>query len=315
MATAPVQSLPSRKTRPARQDSTGKRPRAAATGPVDLVGLYLRDIGRIPMLTDEQFDEMAERIETLRATGDVDRLRAAYRELVEANLRLVVSIAKHYTKFGVPLTDLIQAGNLGLMTAVERFDFTRGLRLSTYASKWIHAGITRHISNHARNVRVPVNVLPLLRRLDRAEQEFTLRSGQKPTISDLAACTGMRERRVRDLLGVPEQTLSLDHPIRSTDSQVTLTDVIADPSAADSRDVLEERMALGRLRQALKDNLDAREREVLRLRYGLDGEDALTQAEIGQRLRVSRQRISQIESRALDRLRAQDDGVLEAFVS
>lgn len=327
-ATAP-KSTPARVSRAKRGHRTGasvsvktrQKPRKGAvsktsTGSEDLVRLYLRDIGRIPMLTDKEFAAMAERIEALREGTDRDALDVAYQELVEANLRLVVSIAKRYSNCGIPLMDLIQVGNMGLMKAVEGFDFSLGFRLSTYASKWIHASVTRYISNQARTVRVPVNVIPMMNRLQRAAHEFTLRSGNQPTLEDLADCTGMTHEQVRDLLLVPQHNMSLDFPIRGTDSTVTLTEIVEDPNAEDSRDVVERDLFQTHLAEAFAGALDDREQEVLRLRYGLDGGDVLTQSEIGELLRVSRQRISQIESRALRRLRSYDtDNILQSYTN
>ena len=292
------------------------RARRDSGGSEDLVRIYLRDIGRIPMLTDPEFAALAVRIDALRAGDDPAALREAYQELVTANLRLVVSIAKRYTNCGIPMMDLIQVGNLGLMKAAEGFDFSRGCRLSTYASKWIHAGITRYISNQARTVRVPVNVIPMMSRLDRASREFTLRSGNTPTVADLADSTGMTMAQVRRLLRMPQYGLSLDLPLRGGESDVTLSELVQDPNVEDSRETVERDLFHDYLATALDEALDDREQEVLRLRYGLGGGDMLTQSEIGQMLSVSRQRISQIESRALRRLRAyDDDDVLKSYVN
>lgn len=293
-----------------------RHPREPHSGSEDLVRLYLRDIGRIPMLTDAEVAAMAERIEKLRAGDDPEALHAAYQDWAVANLRLVVSIAKRYTNCGIPLMDLIQVGNMGLMKAVEGFDFSRGCRLSTYASKWIHASITRYISNQARTIRVPVNVIPMMNRLDRAIRDYMARHGHQPTIPDLAEGTGLAERQVRALLGVPQHSLSLDFPIRGADSEVTLSEVVEDPRAEDAREEVEKDLFLNHLAKAFAVALDDREQEVLRLRYGLDGGDVRTQSEIGKLLNVSRQRISQIESRALRRLRSYDaDGLLESYAN
>ncbi len=302
-------------TRVTRKKTAARAPRQPARSE-DLVRLYLRDIGRIPMLTDDEFAAMAVRIDTLREQGDPDPLQVAYQDLAAANLRLVVSIAKRYTNCGISLMDLIQAGNMGLMKAVEGFDFSRGCRLSTYASKWIHASITRYISNQARTIRVPVNVIPMMSRLDRAAREHKLRYGHQPTIPELASAAGLTAIQVRDLLGVPQRSISLDFPIRGDESNVTLSEVVEDPNAEDSRAVVEKDLFFGHLATAFIDALDERERKVLRLRYGLDGGDVRTQSEIGELLKVSRQRISQIESRALRRLRSYDtEGLLESYVN
>lgn len=304
---------------PTPQPARPPRKRAASsksTGTEDLVRLYLRDIGRIPMLTDEEFAAMAVRIDGLRAGADPAALQVAYQELAAANLRLVVSIAKRYTNCGIPLMDLVQVGNMGLMKAVAGFDFSRGCRLSTYASKWIHASVTRYISNQARTIRVPVNVIPMMSRLDRATREYTQQRGHLPTIADLADATGLRTKQVRDLLDVPKHCMSLDLPIRGAESDITLSEVVEDPNAPDSREVVEKDLFLDHLATAFDEVLDEREQCVLRLRYGLNGEDVRTQSEIGQLLHVSRQRISQIESRALGRLRTYDtDGELESYVN
>lgn len=317
-ATAAPMPVRSRATEPRTEVKARapRKPTVSRGGSEDMVRLYLRDIGRIPMLTDAQFDALAVRIDRLREADDDEALQAAYQELVTANLRLVVSIAKRYTNCGIPLMDLIQVGNMGLMRAAQGFDFSRGCRLSTYASKWIHATITRYISNQARTIRVPVNVIPMMSRLDRAERELTLRTGRTPTIEDLTEATGFTGDQVRRLLDVPQQSRSLDFPIHSADSEVTLGEVVEDPNAVDSREAVEAELFLEHLTAALDEALDEREQEVLRLRYGLGGGDALTQSEIGERLNVSRQRVSQIESRALRRLRVHASGTqLKSYVN
>jgi RNA polymerase primary sigma factor len=259
----------------------------------DPLKLYVRQIGDGPLLTREEERELARR----KDAGD----EQAKRELIEANLRLVMSITRNYTKAGVPLLDLIQEGNLGLIRAVEKFDYKMGYKLSTYATWWIRQSITRALADQGRTIRLPVHVAEQVRRLMRARRVLAQKHNREPTIIELAKESGQTERRVQELLDLVEDPVSLETPVG--DGESLYGDLIEDLHSDQPDVVTARRLRTSELASALT-RLNPRMRRVLALRFGLDGQTPQTLEEVGAGLGITRERVRQLESRALRELRA-----------
>ncbi len=262
-------------------------------GVPDEVRRYLNEIGRIPLLTAQDEVRLAQAIER----GDDD----ARQHLVTANLRLVVSIAKRYTGHGLTLIDLVQEGNGGLMRAAEKFDWRRGFKFSTYATWWIRQSISRAIAEQSRTIRLPVHTHEKLAKAARIRRDAQLRLGREPTDSDVARELDLTDEQFAALTQAARAPVSLDAPT-GDDGDTAVGDLIQDRDAAEPLDSLAEAMMVEQLETAL-DQLDPRERDVLRLRYGLDEETPLTLEQVGRRFGVTRERIRQIEWKALRKLR------------
>ncbi|HQG04574.1 MAG TPA: RNA polymerase sigma factor RpoD [Thermoleophilia bacterium] len=263
----------------------------------DPVRLYLRQIGKVKLLTAEQEVSLAKRIER----GDME----AKRKLTEANLRLVVSIARRYPGRGLSLLDLIQEGNLGLIRAVEKFDYRRGYKFSTYATWWIRQAITRAIADQARTIRIPVHMVETINKLIRVQRQLLQDLGRDPTPEEVAAEMGITADRVREILKISQDPVSLERPVgEEGDSQ--LADFIEDEGAVAPLEAVDGIMQNEELERVLT-LLTQRERRVLEYRYGLKGEHPRTLEEVGQKFDVTRERIRQIEAKTLAKLRAYRD--------
>lgn len=285
----------------------------------DLVRLYLSDIGQHPLLSKEDEATLAEqRLVGIEARDELDnttpspsrkrQLRrlaqqgeAAELRFVQSNLRLVVSIAKRYQGSGVPLLDLVQEGNLGLMHAVEKFDHRKGFKFSTYATWWIRQSITRGIANTGRSIRLPVQAGDTVKQLQRTRAELEDTLGRGPTTSEIAAAMGEPFDKVRTLLFHLSEPLSLSAPLRE-DSDAELGDTVGDQSAVSPEEAMLEAALVDEVEHVLAP-LDDRERTILRLRYGLGGGEPRTLEDVGEHFLLTRERIRQIEAKAMSKLR------------
>ncbi|WP_408065701.1 RNA polymerase sigma factor RpoD [[Lactobacillus] timonensis] len=259
----------------------------------DPVRMYLKEIGRVPLLTADQEVELALRIEQ----GDEE----AKQELAEANLRLVVSIAKRYVGRGMQFLDLIQEGNMGLMKAVEKFDYRKGFKFSTYATWWIRQAITRAIADQARTIRIPVHMVETINKLIRIQRQLLQDLGREPLPEEIGAEMDMPTSKVRDILKIAQEPVSLETPIGEEDDS-HLGDFIEDHDATSPADHAANEMMKKQLENVL-DTLTDREENVLRLRFGLDDGRTRTLEEVGKVFGVTRERIRQIEAKALRKLR------------
>ncbi len=259
----------------------------------DPLKLYVRQIGDGRLLTPTEERELARR----KDEGD----EAAKRRLIECNLRLVMSITRNYTKAGVPLLDLIQEGNLGLIRAVEKFDYKMGFKLSTYATWWIRQAITRALADQGRIIRLPVHVADQVRRLMRTRRVLAQKLNREPTVTELAAASELPLKKVKDLLELVEDPVSLETPVG--DGESLYGDLIEDTKTDRPELTMADGMRHRELVCAL-DSLNPRMRRVVALRFGLDGEKPQTLEEVGAGLGITRERVRQLESRALRELRA-----------
>ena len=259
----------------------------------DPVRMYLKEIGKVPLLTPEEEQELAKRM----AEGDED----AKRRMAEANLRLVVSIAKRYVGRGMLFLDLIQEGNLGLIKAVEKFDYTKGYKFSTYATWWIRQAITRAIADQARTIRIPVHMVETINKLIRVSRQLLQEKGREPQPEEIAEAMGISVEKVREIVKIAQEPVSLETPIGEEEDS-HLGDFIQDddappPAEAASFTLMKEQL------MSVLDTLTPREKKVLSLRFGLEDGRQRTLEEVGQEFNVTRERIRQIEAKALRKLR------------
>jgi RNA polymerase primary sigma factor len=261
---------------------------------LDSLRLYLRAIGRVNLLTAEQEVLLARRIER----GDM----IAKQHMIEANLRLVVSIAKSYLGRGLTFLDLIQEGSMGLIRAVEKFDYRRGYKFSTYATWWIRQAVTRAIADKGRTIRIPVHMVEKLNKVVHVERQLVQQLGREPTPEEIAAELETTVREVRDVLRLAQQPISLEKPVGEEDDS-SLGDFVEDQTAESPFEQASERLRRENLRRALA-ALPTREREVIEMRFGLTGERPFTLEEVGRAFNVTRERIRQIENHTLKKLEA-----------
>jgi RNA polymerase primary sigma factor len=298
----------------------------SAGGSSDPVRMYLREIGRVPLLNAQDEVDLAKKIEAgmmaaerladLEAGGEIASVEAGERrrlerlvkrgeraksELTQANLRLVVSIAKRYVGRGMLILDLIQEGNLGLMRAVEKFDYTKGFKFSTYATWWIRQAITRAIADQARTIRIPVHMVESINKVHRVQRTMMQELEREPTIEELADKVDMSEARVREIMRISQDLLSLDSPVGEEDDS-NLADFIEDQQAEAPAEMAAKMMLNSAVEEALQE-LNDREKAVVRMRFGLDDGQARTLEEVGREFGVTRERIRQIESKTLAKLR------------
>ena len=259
----------------------------------DPIREYLKEIGSISLLTPEEETDLARR----KSEGDAE----AGRKLVEANLRLVVSIAKRYTGRGMGFLDLVQEGNLGLMKAVEKFDYSKGYRLSTYATWWVKQSITRSLADQSRTIRLPGHMVEAVNKIRRAQRSLSVRLGREPSTEEIAEEVGMPEKRVTELIQASGDTVSLETPVGDEEGS-NLGDFVADDANASTEDKAESFLLREEI-DAMLQGLSPREREVIILRFGLETGHPLTLEEVGRRFNVTRERIRQIETAALRKLR------------
>jgi RNA polymerase primary sigma factor len=292
-------------------------------GSFDPVRMYLKEIGKVPLLTAEQEVTLAKRIEagllatqTLEAEASTEPLadsrraglqavqrdgELARRQLTEANLRLVVSIAKRYVGRGMALLDLIQEGNLGLIRAVEKFDYTKGFKFSTYATWWIRQAITRAIADQARTIRIPVHMVETMNKVLRISRQMLQELGREPTIDEIAAKVELTPDKVREIQRIAQEPVSLETPVGEEDDSL-LGDFVEDPNVIAPATAAARALLSEAIEEALQE-LNDREQQVVRLRFGLDDGQIRTLEEVGREFSVTRERIRQIESKTLAKLR------------
>jgi RNA polymerase primary sigma factor len=303
-----------------RSRARAERPSGLGEGSFDPVRMYLKEIGKVPLLTAAQEVSLAKRIEAgLDAVDRVEQeqelsdsqrasLRAvvrdgelAKRQLTEANLRLVVSIAKRYVGRGMALLDLIQEGNLGLIRAVEKFDYTKGFKFSTYATWWIRQAITRAIADQARTIRIPVHMVETMNKVMRVQRQLLQELGREPTVEEIASKVELTPDRVREIQRLGQEPVSLETPVGDDDDSF-LGDFVEDPNATAPATAAARALLTEAIEEALEE-LNDRERQVVRLRFGLDDGQVRTLEEVGKEFGVTRERIRQIESKTLAKLR------------
>jgi RNA polymerase primary sigma factor len=289
----------------------------------DSVRLYLKEIGRVPLLTGEEEVDLSKRLEAgeeakariaaAEASGEMSDCdlsadaalladgEEARHQLIEANVRLVVSIAKRYRKRGMAFLDLIQEGNMGLMRAVEKFDHRRGFKFSTYATWWIRQAITRAIADQGRTIRIPVHMVEYMNKVSRVQRQLVQELGREPTVEEIASRAELPESRVREVQRIRHDTISLEQPVSDGDD-FSLSDVLEDHGAIRPADAAALVMQKEAVAKALSELTD-REQEIMRLRYGLEDGRVWTLEDVGKKFGVTRERIRQIEAKTLAKLR------------
>ena len=274
-------------------DGYGQERLLEGVSTADPIREYLKEIGSIALLTPEEESDLARR----KSEGDVE----AGRKLVEANLRLVVSIAKRYTGRGMSFLDLVQEGNLAHMKAVEKFDYAKGYRLSTYATWWVKQSITRSLADQSRTIRLPVHMVEAVNKIRRAQRSLSVKLGREPSMEEVAEEVNMSGKRVAELIQASGDTVSLETPVGDEEGS-NLGDFVADDANASTEDKAESFLLREEIDSMLQ-GLNPREREVIILRFGLETGHPLTLEEVGKRFNVTRERIRQIETAALRKLR------------
>lgn len=274
-----------------KNEEAGPQVEEYSTG--DPVRMYLREIGKVPLLTQDEEQELAKRI----AQGDQE----AAKQMTEANLRLVVSIAKRYVGRGMQLLDLIQEGNLGLLKAVEKYDFTKGFKFSTYATWWVRQAITRALADQARTIRIPVHMVETMNKLTQCSRKLQQELGREPTVEELSKAMRMTPERINEIRQMCMEPVSLESPVGEEDDS-HLGDFIEDNTGSQPADAVSQAMLRQQLMEIL-DTLSEREAKVLRLRYGLDDGRPRTLEEVGKEFNVTRERVRQIEAKALRKIR------------
>ena len=262
-------------------------------GTEDPVRMYLKEIGTVALLSGEEELELAKR----KQDGD----EYAKQKLIEANLRLVVSIAKRYTGRGMSFLDLVQEGNLGLIKGVEKFDYTKGFKLSTYATWWIRQSVTRALADQARTIRVPVHMVETINKMSKMQRKLTLELGYEPTVAELAEALEMTEEKVMEIMQIAREPASLETPIGEEDDS-NLGDFVADANVVSPEGNVESVMLREHI-DSLLSELKERERQVILLRFGLEDGHPRTLEEVGKEFKVTRERLRQIEAKALRKLR------------
>ena len=262
-------------------------------GTDDPVRMYLKEIGTVPLLSADEELELAKK----KSAGD----ESAKKRLIEANLRLVVSIAKRYTGRGMSFLDLVQEGNLGLIKGVEKFDYEKGYKLSTYATWWIRQSVTRALADQARTIRVPVHMVETINKMSKMQRKLTLELGYEPSIPELAKALGLTEEKVMEIMQIAREPASLETPIGEEDDS-NLGDFVADTNVLTPEQNVESVMLREHIDDLLGD-LKERERQVISLRFGLDDGHPRTLEEVGKEFNVTRERIRQIEAKALRKLK------------
>lgn len=295
--------VPATEPTPARQAKSAPRPvpvpaaeetSRPSYGVDGALSLYMREVAEVPLLTIEEENALAARIHA----GD----EAAREHMIRANLRLVVKIAREYEGFGLPLLDLINEGNMGLMKAVERFDPAKGGKLSTYASWWIKQSIRRGIANQAKTIRLPIHAIDKLSKAQRVANEMREALGREPEPEELADALGVKTSRLNEIRTAALRPASLDAPMGHDEDSNVLAEVVKDENARTPYEVLEEKTLLGMLGH-LVEKLGPREKKIIRMRFGLDGRGEKTLEEIGAQFGLTRERIRQLQNEALARLR------------
>ena len=299
------------------RSSTSSRSSNRSSGRLgtDAIGFYLSSIGRVPLLTAAEEIELAHHVQAMKVILDLDANKRTNRQkhqmrmgkrardrMMAANLRLVVSVAKKYQNQGLELLDLVQEGAIGLERAVDKFDPAMGYKFSTYAYWWIRQGMTRAIDNSARTIRLPIHISEKLSKMRRITRELAHRFGRQPNRLELANAMGIEPQDLEDLISQSAPCASLDAHARGDDDRSTLGELIPDPNCDEPMEGMDRSIQKEHLGGWLS-QLNEREQKIMRLRFGLDGEEPLTLAEIGRQINVSRERVRQLESKAILKLR------------
>ena len=268
--------------------------------PFDSVRFYLKEIGRVPLLTREEEVELAKRI----AHGD----EAARQKLIQANLRLVVSIAKKYVgkSAHLSLLDLIQEGNLGLIKAVEKFDYRKGYKFSTYATWWIRQAITRALADYARTIRIPVHMVETISKYSQTKRRLLQELGREPLPEEVAAEMGISLKKIRHIMKISQDTLSLETPVGDSDEDSTLEEFVENKRELSPAELAARKLLKTHIKELVQE-LSDRERKILEMRFGLKDGVTHTLEEVGQKFGVTRERIRQIESKALEKIRQHEE--------